>query len=317
MSKNKRIIIIGFGSIGQRRYRNLRAMGFKNVYVYDIDARKISKGIQQASALDKKILETFDIVFICNPNDEHVKTALMCARAGCHLFIEKPLSHNLKGINTLIKICKAKKLITMVGCNMRFHPCLQFIKTYLDKGKLGNVYTINHEFGWYLPYYRPLQDYRKNYAAKRSAGGGIILDDIHEFDLLFWLNNFSEVKKSNFIYDKLSKLEIETEDACVADFQFKNKVIGSVRCDYLQQYYARNCKIVGELGSVEWDFNENIVWFKAKDKKRAAFKIKKYDANAMYKDEVKYFLECINKRKKTPNDIGDSVVVLKHLIRKK
>lgn len=317
MNTDKKIIIIGFGSIGQRRYNNVRAMGFKNVHAYDVDKSKIKGDVKRVSALGRKTLEMFDVAFICNPTGAHAKTAFLCARADCHLFVEKPLSHSLKDVDALIRICKAKKLITMVGCNMRFHPCLQFIKKYLDTRKLGKIYTINHEFGWYLPYWRPTQDYRKNYAAKRKTGGGIMLDDIHEFDLLFWLNNFSEVKNSNFTYDKLSNLEIETEDTCVAGFQFKNKVIGSVRCDYLQQHYTRNCKVVGELGTVEWDFEENIVWLKTKGKKKAAFKVKNYDANTMYADEVKYFLNCVDKRKKTRNGIKDSLVVLRHLIRKK
>lgn len=316
MNTNKKIIIIGFGSIGQRHYKNLLGLGFKDVHVYDIDKSKIKKGIKQISRIDRETIAEFDIAFICNPNNLHIKTALICAQAGCDLFIEKPLSHNLKDIAKLIKICKTKKLISITACNMRFHPCLQFIKKYLDKGKAGKIYNINHEFGWFLPYWRRSQDYRKNYAAKRKTGGGIILDDIHEFDLLFWLNNFSEVKNSVFLYDKLSNLEIETEDMCAASFQFKNKVIGSVKCDYLQKHYTRNCKVIAEKGNLEWDFKENIVWLKAKDKQRAVYKIKDYDLNSMYIDEIKHFLNCADKRQNTCNDIQDSAKILKHLIHK-
>jgi len=312
-----KILIIGFGSIGQRHYRNLLQLGFNDLYVFDTDLEKTAdKKIKTINRINKEILKIFNAVLICSPNNLHIKTAIQCAKANCHLFIEKPLSHNLRGIDGLQKLCEKKKIINMVACNMRFHPCLKFIKSYLDKNKLGRIYCISHEFGLYLPYYRSHQDYRKNYAAKKETGGGIILDDTHEFDLLFWLNKFSKVTRSHFMFDKISNLEIETEDICVASFQFENKVMGVVKCDYLQQHYSKNCKIVGEIGNIEWDFNENIVWLKTKEKKENIFEAKNYDLNTMYIDEIKYFLNCIRRKQKTFNDIITARTVLQHLVRR-
>src|SRR3989344_4496616 len=110
---NLKIAIIGFGSIGQRHYKNLLALGYKNIFVYDVDESKIGGGVKTLAGLSEKKLRDFDIAFICNPTSEHIKTALLCTRAGCHLFIEKPLSHNLSGIADLAKICREKKLIVL------------------------------------------------------------------------------------------------------------------------------------------------------------------------------------------------------------
>ena len=317
MKKDINIIIIGFGSIGQRHYRNLKKLGFDNVYVYDVDESRIKNYELRIKNININNLKQLNVVLVCNPNNLHMKTALLAARAGCHLFIEKPLSHNLKEIEKLEKIIKKNKLLNMVACNMRFHPCLRFIKNYLDKNKLGKIYSISHEFGYYLPYWRPGVDYRKNYAAKKSTGGGIILDDIHEFDLLFWLNDFKEVKESKFIFNKASNLDIFTEDNCLAIFKFNNGVLGSVKCDYLQQAYSRTCKIVGEKGDLEWDFNENVVWLKIKNENKKIFEVKKYDLNNMYIDEVKYFLECLDKKQKTFNDVKTASEVLRYCVNRK
>lgn len=315
MSKNLPILIIGFGSIGQRHYRNLSKLGFSNVYVYDIDKEKIAdKKLKTVKKINLKESKQFDVAFICNPNNWHIKTAIQCAQAGCHLFIEKPLSHNLNGIKRLLRICQNKKLINMVGCNMHFHPCLRFIKDYLEKGKLGKVYSISHEFGSYLPYWRPNQDYKKNYAAKKATGGGIILDDIHEFDLLFWLNNYEKVIESKFIFDKVSDLKIETEDICIASFKFNNKVLGLVKCDYLQQNYRRSCKVVGARGSLEWNFNKNIVWLYTRQRSKKLFEVKNYNINNMYINEIKYFFNNIDKKQQTFNDIKTAASVLKYCI---
>ena len=333
MNKNIKIIIIGFGSIGQRHYKNLFSLGFSNIYVYDIDdikTRKSSFATPSAKATAGKhentktlseinidILKQFDVALICNPNNAHITDTIKCAKAGCHLFIEKPLSHNFAGIEKLLEICQKKKLINIVACNMRFHPCLKFIKDYLAKNKLGKIYSIHHEFGYYLPYWRPGQDYRKNYAASKAAGGGIILDDIHEFDLLFWLNDFAKVEESKIVFGKASDLKIETEDSCIAAFKFKNKVFGSVRCDYLQQNYSRNCKVVGAKGNLEWDFNKNIVWLYAKSKSKEIFKVKNYDLNQMYIDEIKYFFACLSKKQKTFNNIKTAKEILNYCVNRK
>jgi len=330
MEKSLKILIIGFGSIGQRHHKNLVKLGYRDVWAYDVDNTKIQKYLsapacagRQAGKNTKIIkqinintLKQFDVAFICSPNNLHIQHALKCAQVGCYLFIEKPLSNNLSGISKLQEVCRQNKLINMVACNMRFHPCLSYIKKYLDKNKLGQIYSISHEFGYYLPFWRPGTDYKKNYAAKKKTGGGIILDDIHEFDLLLWLNNFTEVLEVKFIYDKISDLQIETEDYCLANFKFKNKVLGQVKSDYLQKKYTRNCKIVGAKGNLEWDFNENIVWFHSNGKSKKLFEVEKYNLNKMYIEEVKYFLNCVDKKKETFNNIKTAGVVLKYCVNK-
>lgn len=318
MKINCKILIIGFGSIGQRHYKNLKELGFEKLFVYDPGVNKqITQGVNVVKDLTHEALKRFDVAIICSPNNLHIEQAIMCAEAGCHLFIEKPLSHNLGDIERLEEICKKNNLVSMIGCNMRFHPCLAFIKDCIKSNKLGKVYSIDHECGYYLPYWRPGTDYRHNYAVKKDAGGGIILDDIHEFDLLFWLNDFAEVERSNFLYDRVSDLELETEDSCRAIFKFKNKALGSVRCDYLQKSYSRNCKIVAEKGNLEWDFKENIVWLKEKDKKEKLFHVKDFDFNQVYIEEIKYYFDCLEGKKQTFNDVATAGRILKYCVEKK
>lgn len=318
MKQNKKIIIIGFGSIGQRHYRNLRNLGFADVWVFDADKSKTAdKDLKVAPRLDVKNLEQFDIAFICSPSNLHIKHALLAAHAGCDLFIEKPLSHNLKGINKLLKICRQKKLVSMVACNLRFNHCLKFIKKYLDEGKLGKIYSIYLETGYYLPFWRPKQDYRQSYSAKKITGGGIILDGgIHNFDLLFWLNNFSGVKKSTLIYNKASDLKIEAEDNFIASFEFSNKVLGLVKGDYLQQPYSWTSKIAGEKGNLEWDFKKAIVWLNTDKKLKKLFEAKSNNVNQMYEEEIKYFFECVKGGKITFNDIATANNIIKYCFKR-
>jgi predicted dehydrogenase len=315
MKKNDKIAIIGYGSIGKRHYKNLTALGFDNVYVYDPDRSNFSGAEKILKKVTEKDLAGIKMVFICNPNNVHIRTAIMAAKAGAHLFIEKPLSHSMFGIAELESIVRKKKLVTMVGCNMRFHPCLEFIKKHIDNGKLGKIFSINLEFGYYLPYWRPNQDYRKNYAAKRNMGGGIILDDIHEFDLLFWLNDFADTSKEIVISNRASDLGIETEDQAVGVFVFKNKVVGTVIANYLSQQYRRRLTIIGEKGNLTWDFNENIVWLETKGERKKLYKADNFDFNEVYINETKYFIHCVDKKNDSGNTVGTASGLLKIILR--
>ena len=314
-NKNYKILIIGFGSIGRRHYKNLTGLGFKKVYIFDIDKKRIANQNLKITSLNLKTLQQFNIVFVCGPSNLHIKHSLLAAKAGCHLFIEKPLSHNLHGVEELQKICRKLKLVSLVACNMRFNPCLLSLKNYLAAGRLGKIYSLGLETGYYLPFWRPEEDYSKSYAAKNSAGGGIILDGgIHNFDLLFWLNNFNPIAEADLIYNKASDLKINTEDNFTSFFKFKNKILGFVKGDYLQKTYSWTLKAVGEKGNLEWDFKKNAVWLYNESGAKKLFKPKQLDINQMYIDEVNYFIKCVAEKRTTFNDIARSARILKIIL---
>jgi len=60
--------------------------------------------------------------------------SLQAARAGKHLFIEKPVATTLDGIDELQELVTRKKLVAMVGYNLRLHPLLKKMKEPLDGG---------------------------------------------------------------------------------------------------------------------------------------------------------------------------------------
>lgn len=306
-----KILLVGFGSIGQRHYKNLHSLGYKDIAVYDPDDAKF-KGYhgKRLLSLRPADFQQFETVFVCNPTHLHGASALKAARAGCNLFIEKPLAHVSSGLEKLLEEAKKRKLVTFVACNLRFHPAIEKVKSLLEKRFLGKVHMIYAEYGRYLPYQRPSVDYKKVYASHKNMGGGILLDDVHDFDLLFWLNDFAEVCASDVLCSKVSNLNIDTEDVCSAHFLFKNSVVGGVRCDYLQQYKHRSLRIVGEKGNLEWNFRENIVWFtyvrRGQEKFQKIFVGSKEDEAKAYQKEVKYFLSCVRARRQTFNTVENA-----------
>ena len=130
------ILIVGFGSIGKRHFENISHNTMSKIIICTkrMDMKKYEKnGVVIVRTLSDALLHKPNIAFVTNETSYHVKTALKLATKGIHLFLEKPLSNSMKDVKKLEKVISEKKLITQIGCNMRFHPCIMKIKKIIDK----------------------------------------------------------------------------------------------------------------------------------------------------------------------------------------
>lgn len=309
-------LVVGLGSIGERHINNLKTLGITKIIACDVNRgrRELAKKKWHIATYPnlKKALETRpQVALICSPTALHLKHALLSAASGCHLFIEKPLSHQLKGVEKLIRITKKKKLKTFVSCNFRFHPGIRYVKNLLNRKIIGDIFSIRSEFGQYLPNWRPNQDYRKSYSSQKKLGGGILLDRIHELDYLMWL--FGNIGSIIAVIDRISDLKIDTEDIVDILCQFKSGPIASIHLDYLRRTYNCRLEIIGNNGIIEWVFQKNHVrYFSIKN---GIWKNKSWEnetVNNMYISMMKTFLEVLRKPYKETNyDINCAKKVIK------
>lgn len=309
-----KILVIGFGSIGKRHTNNLISLGIKNILIFskNKEALKLeNQGIKIFTSLNKALKEKPDVSIICNETSLHVKTAIKLAENNSHLFIEKPLSNSLKNIPELVKIIEKKKLISMVGCNMRFHDGIKLIKKLIDKKEIGRIFSISAENGSYMPDWHPWEDYRNSYASRKKLGGGVILTQIHELDYLCWI--FGKVTEVFSFSEKLSDLQLDVEDYSTSLLKFENKIIAEIHLDYFQKPSVRNCKIIGTKGKIIWNWeNNHLQVFKNKENKFSTRHLdKKFDRNTMYVQELQYFLNCVKNTKIPINSVIDSFEIQK------
>lgn len=311
-----RLLVTGCGSIGRRHIGNLLALGNIEVIAHDLTPDGRSKvadlfGVKVYANYGDALDAGPDAVIVATPTNEHIRPALEAAKAGCHLFVEKPVSHNMDGLSDVLSTVKSKSLITLVGCNMRFHPGIKKVKELLDEGTVGRILSADIETGSYMPEWRPGWDYRNVYSARSHMGGGIILDAIHEIDYARWM--LGDVAVVSCMADKQSSLEIDVEDIADILLSFTSGVIAHLHLDYLQRAYSRNCKFVGEDGIVTWDFNEERVGlFTARDRQWTRHKQPEdFELNQMYVDEMMHFINCIKGIERPTLDIFGAVEDLK------
>lgn len=312
-----RIGVIGCGSIGQRHIRNLVSLGAGTIFAFDADAEKlsasgrISPSVEPCGSMDLLWTKAPELVFVTVPTSLHIQFAVEAARRGCHLFIEKPLSDNCGNVDPLLELVEKKELITLVGCNMRFHWAIARIKSLLEEGAIGRALSARMETGQYLPDWHPWEDYRNMYCARKDLGGGVFLDSIHEIDYAIWF--FGPVADSTSMYGKLSDLEIETEDVAEIVLKLEAGPVANIHMDYLQRHYARSCKIIGKEGTISWDIHDKAVKvYRAETGRWDRFSEPQgYDMNQMYVDETLYLLDCVEKQKPTFNDVRQGLETLK------
>ena len=310
-----RFLIIGCGSIGMRHMRNLKSLGIDGLMAFDTVADRRERAQQECGArpfdsLDAALRSGAGVAFVTTPTHLHVPIALQAAHAGCHLFIEKPLSHTEEGLNELIDVVQRNHLVTMVGCNMRFHHGPATIKRLLDNGAIGRIISATLDAGQYMPDWHPGQDYRQRYSAQRSMGGGVVLDGIHEIDYAQWL--FGEVAEIFCYGGKFSNLDIDVEDSANILMKFESGFSAMIHIDYIQRAYSRSCKVIGEEGTIIWDITTptQVRWFSAETKQWGDIEPpENYSINDMYLEELRHYLNCVELAKRTALDVEEAARV--------
>ena len=234
-----------------------------------------------------------DAVIISNPTAHHIETAILAAQKGCHIFLEKPISHSKARVDEFVDIVKEKKLNVMVGYQFRFHPNLHTIKEFLEQQRIGRILSFRSHWGEYLPRWHPWEDHRKSYSSRKDLGGGVVLTLSHNFDYLRWLFGEGIVHWSLLGYS--SDLGIEAEDTAEIGLMFDNNIIGSIHLNYTQIPPKHTLEIVGTSGSIFWDYHQDLVLLNKQDESRKITSQTSscpdgFDRNDLFTAELENFL---------------------------
>ncbi len=289
------ILIAGLGSIGQRHLRNLLRLGVEDIALLRTSPQTLdfAPHLPVYTDLDQALATAPDLVMVTNPTANHLEIALPAARAGCHLFIEKPLSHIWDGVSELLEIVEERNLITLVGFDLRFDPGMELIKSLLDENRIGHLVSIQAQVGQFLPDWHPWEDYRQSVSAKRATGGGVILDLIHELDYVSWL--MGSVAAITCMAGQVSSLEIETEDVACILIEFEGGAIGTIHLDYIQRAASRTCRVIGEGGTILWDyFTRSVSWFENAVGDWQSFEYADFERNDRFLLEMEHLLRCLS-----------------------
>ena len=302
-----RILICGLGSVGKRHLENLAVLGYTQ-----IAACRTPQNINDVNLGDKKDeVETFyrldealrrfspTVAIICNPTSLHIATALDCARAGCHVFVEKPLDNALYGSINLARELELHDCFGMVGYMLRHHPHFKTVKRWLDNGEnglLGSPVWLRSSWGEFLPSWHPWEDYRESYAARPDLGGGPALTLSHDLDLAIWmLGRPSNVRA---ISNRATSLELECDHGIDILLSCDSGATANLHLDYFQSPPQRTWELVTTKGTANVDYFKGELTFRpnssSNDESTVELLPTTWTRNDMFLDELKYFFSSID-----------------------
>lgn len=300
-----KFLIAGFGSIGRRHFRNLSALGERDILLYRTYRSTLSNdelsGFIVETDFQKALAHEPDAVIVSNPTSLHLEVAIPAAKAGCHLFLEKPISNSLERVDELRSAVRHSTGQVLVGFQFRFHPGIQKIQELVIEGAIGRPLSARAQWGEYLPDWHPWEDYRQGYSARSDLGGGVILTLCHPLDYLRWL--LGEISELWAFSGRLSDLDMDVEDTAVIGLRFTNGAVGSVHLDYYRRPSSHNLEIVGTHGTIRWDNSDGAVtlYQAGEDRLTTIPSVWKtfptpmnFERNGMFLSEMRHFLEVVH-----------------------
>ena len=314
-----KILIVGLGSMGKRRIRNLLKLGYKNIVGFDIRAdrrKEVNKKYHISTYIDiyTALREKPDAMIISTPPDLHRKYAEIAIKKNINFFME--LNHSSKDVKAIIERMKGKTLVAAPSCTMRFHPIVKELKIIIDKNTIGKILSIHHHNGHFLPNWHPWEDYREFFVSKRETGGA---KELVPFELIWLTHIFAKIKSVYANIDKISKLQADIDDVYQIQLEFKNRILCTLLLDVISIPSFRETKIIGEKGTILCDFNNGVIkvnkgkgWINIKLKMGKVAKGYKNNTSpeSIYEEEMKNFFSAINYGKKYPYSLYDDFKIL-------
>ena len=310
-----KFLIAGLGSIGRRHLKNLIALGEEDIVLYRTGKSTLPdeelKGFLTEYSLDDALGHEPDAVIISNPTALHLDVAIPAAKRGCHLLIEKPISHNMDRVDDLRDAVITAGVQVLVGFQFRYHPGLRAIKNWIDSEVIGAPTSALSYWGEYLPDWHPWEDFQRSYSARGDLGGGVVLTLCHPFDYLRWL--FGEVEWVYGSVDQRGPWDLAVEDLADAMMRFEGGMRCSVHLDYLQRPPEHTLKIIGTEGTITWDNTDGVAkCYQAEVKEwHVAQPPADFERNDLFLNEMKHFLEVLGSGVPALPDLNDGVEILR------
>jgi len=260
-----RVLIVGYGSIGQRHLRIVRE-SLPDVTIMVFRHRPTAAIPDKANLVTSSMNDVLsyapEAAIIANPAPFHLEVAKALVEMGCHLLIEKPISDKSCSVVDFLEAARAAGVICQVGYNLRYLPSLSRFRDLINERLVGQPLSVRCEIGQYLPNWRPDTDYRAGVSARSDLGGGALLELNHEIDYLCWI--FGDVEWVRSWVGSVGDLDIDVEDTAHLILSFKSKetnkpVIASLNIDFVRHDTTRICTVIGSEGSLRWNGVTGVV----------------------------------------------------------
>jgi len=198
----------------------------------------------------RQALETADIDAVCitAPTFTHTEIAITAARAGVHIFCEKPMALTLEGANNMVKAAAEAEVKLQVGFMRRFDPAFIAAKERIEGGEIGSPMLVRSlTRGPGLP---------PRWACDPRTSNGMLAEvNSHDFDTIRWLAE-SEFERIYAEANTLKCFDLKEEfpnfyDNAIVSLRLKNRTLGIIEGSCPVDYgYDARAEVLGSEGVI-------------------------------------------------------------------
>lgn len=173
-----------------------------------------------------------DVVVICTPHPVHAQPAILAARAGVHVLVEKPLASTVADCDAMIAAAAEHRVQLGVVSQRRFFEPVVRMKEAIDAGKIGRpVLGTVAMFSWRDEAYYRSDPWRGRWD---TEGGGVLINQSpHHLDILQWL--MGPIEEVVGRWGNLNHPYIAVEDTALAMLRFAGGGLASVTVSVSQK----------------------------------------------------------------------------------
>lgn len=311
---SKHILIIGTGSAGKRHANNFSSLGCEiscmdprqdrldDIGAEEINLRSAFTSVEEAFASGEK----FDGVVVASPPSFHVDQCISTLKRGVPVLLEKPVSPDLSAALKLHTALKETPAPLLLGYTWRWWPPLQKVKQLVDQQVVGKLKFVKFTMAAHLADWHPWERYQDFFMSSKAMGGGAMLDESHWLDLMLWFFGIPERLFAKV--EKISGLEIETDDNVDMLVFYKDNLRVSLHLDLYARPHEKSIQFVGEDGTLVWE--PNLIKMGKKMDPEWEVQEFDYDRNDMFVGVAEEFLKILGGDETPSCNIDDGVRVL-------
>jgi predicted dehydrogenase len=321
-----KVLVIGLGSMGKRRIRNLKALGVRELA--GVDPREDRRAEAAASYAvptfgdARQALQEFapDVAVISTPPDKHMDYAFLAFERRIACFIEASVVDAERVLELHEKTRHGGPLVAP-SCTMRYFPGPRRVKELVSAGAIGKVVNINYHTGQYLKDWHPWEAIEDYYVSKRATGG---CREIVPFELT-WLNDiFGEPEPVACLRARIGDLQADIDDVYHCWLRYPGNATASITVEVLSRPVAtRELRVLGTRGLLAYSADDNAVrvaslgadgWTRH-DLERGTAQAGYINPEEPYIAEMRDFLAAVESRSpaRFPNSLLDDYRVLRIL----
>lgn len=241
-----KVLVVGLGSMGQRRIRLLRQIE-PNCLIYAVESAQ-SRRDEAAKMLNVTVYETITEAEVVSYDCAIISTSPLSHSEIIKQLIPYnfPIFTELNLVSDGYDIFKTLENRLFLSSTLLYRRDIQYIQNRVNKKRVN----YNYHVGQYLPDWHPWESYKDYFVGDKRTNG---CREIMAIDLPWLISCFGKIVQMHILKDKMTKLEVAYNDNYILMFEHETGARGTVCVDIVSRKSVRRLEVFSEDLHIFWE----------------------------------------------------------------